>query len=1030
MRLDAHLLGGVAFVVDGQLVKALPTRAAQALFVYVLYHPQPVPRERLIDLFFQNSNPKQAAANLRSALSRIKKGIGPYLLTTRENVSVDREAEIFVDSAEFSRLLSANDHNPSITAIKKALTIYHGDFLAGFFLRDAPEFEQWALVERERLRLLAIDGLQKMLNYHKQRAEYRPALRYCNQLLAVEPLLEDVQRDKLLLLARTGQRALALQHFIVVEQIFADELGIDLTDETHALRQRIEALPAQPDHNLPPERGKFIGRNNEITQLVRLLAQPNQRLITLHGVGGIGKTRLALQIARHLLQENAGLFLDGIYFVPLVMVNSAEAIIQQLAIALNIPQQGKQPLRQRLFTWLQQRELLLLLDNFEHLLQDDSVVELITHLLTDAPQLKLLVTSRERLNLYEETVFDVKGLTLPAENPRQAEAVDLFLTHARRQKADFAPDDQQFATIAEICHLLAGVPLALELAAGWIRQFDLVQIASAIRDNLDFLTTTIRNVPPRQRSMRAVFRYSWALLAPDLAVLLAKLSVFPDTFEQQAAQAIAGATQQQLQALVAKSLLQQVEKRYSIHPLLREFSAEHLPSHSPIHQQHARYYLAWIATASETYLHTGQDHIRVEAANLRQAWGLAIETLAYDQLQLAARPLLNYWAVVGWIEEGIALAESALAVAQSDDKLRQQIQIQLGFLLRRQGNFALAAQTLDHVLKELGAVTTFDRALALEGIALSNLFLGEPEKAEQFAATAVAIYAALDDMPNYAHISCLLLDIKSHLNKDDSDYSVKQLLQLATYPRYRADILNFMGRRAIGAGEYAQAVVHLQESQQIMRQLGIQSGYASATVNLAVAAQFGQQWALAEQTALTALQQFRRVNEQFGMAIALRIIALMRLKQGDIAAAQRGLLQAYQLNVRSENKHGMALMLTDLGYVAARLQSADALQQLQIAGKAVLEIQSLSLLSSRLPTFAMGLAEIGYHSAAVTLATVAIHADEHIEAHARRDAEQLLETLRAELPTPIFAKAQARGKTLSCVQAVELLLLDPKIKRP
>ena len=279
------------FLLNGQPVKSLPTRVAQALVIYLLHKKVPVEREQLIDMFYQASNPKQASANFRSILSRMRKELAPFLIITNRTVSINSDANILIDSIAFEKQAQSDSW-------ADALEQYQGDFLAGFFLRDAPEFENWALVERERFRLMAIEGLRKPFNEYQRQGDFWEGLQAVNRLLAIDPFIEEMQRKKMLLLTRTGQRNAALQHYETLALLFENELGIALSPETTALHERIVALKVPPTSNIRAAYDKFIGRQPEVNALIKLLAEPERRLITLFGIGGTGKTRLALETAR------------------------------------------------------------------------------------------------------------------------------------------------------------------------------------------------------------------------------------------------------------------------------------------------------------------------------------------------------------------------------------------------------------------------------------------------------------------------------------------------------------------------------------------------------------------------------------------------------------------------------------------------------------------------------------------------------------------------------------------------------------
>ncbi|MCA9918314.1 MAG: AAA family ATPase, partial [Anaerolineales bacterium] len=354
-RLEIRLLGGASFLLDGHPVKSIPTRVAQALLIYLLHQRTTVAREQLIDLFFQASTPQQAAANLRSTLSRLRKELAPFLLIDGRSVGINPQADIWLDSTQFNQQIESD-------TLDSALSLYQGDFLAGFFLRDAPEFENWALVERERLRLKAIEGFKMQIAQQVEQAAYWDALDTVNRLLGIEPFLEEMHSTKMVLLMRTGQRARALQQYQTVVNLFAEELGVAVLPQTTALYERINNLGTPPPHNLPAPTDQFIGREPEMTTILRLLAEPARRLITLFGIGGIGKTRLALEVARRLVKQQAGMFLDGTFFVSLIGVEadaSAAPFAQQLLQAIGIAASGRQAPTEEAIAHLRQREMLL-----------------------------------------------------------------------------------------------------------------------------------------------------------------------------------------------------------------------------------------------------------------------------------------------------------------------------------------------------------------------------------------------------------------------------------------------------------------------------------------------------------------------------------------------------------------------------------------------------------------------------------------------------------------------------------------------
>lgn len=379
-------------------------------------------------------------------------------------------------------------------------------------------------------------------------------------------------------------------------------------------------------HNLPHQSTTFVGRSGELTRIAALLADPACRLLTLCGAGGIGKTRLALQAAEQLPN-----FAQGVYFVSLIPVTSPDDIAAAIAAAISGSFPGSEITQPQLMRYLHEKHILLVLDNFEHLLGG---VALLTDILSETLAVKLLVTSRERLNLREEWAFPLEGLGVPVNNVAEPladfSAVQLFVQRARQVQPNFSLDGNARA-VATICRVVEGMPLALELAAAWLRAMSPDQIAAHLTHGFDLLTAPHRNMPERHRSLRAVFQQSWNMLSPDEQQVMARLSVFRGGFDAEAAQHVAHASLSVLAALVDKSFVRlNANGRYDLHELLRQFAVESLSLEdtTATMQRHFDYFLM-LAEQSEVH-QFGRDQVEwfdrmeVELDNLRQAlnWSL------------------------------------------------------------------------------------------------------------------------------------------------------------------------------------------------------------------------------------------------------------------------------------------------------------------------------------------------------------------------------------------------------------------------
>jgi len=430
-------------------------------------------------------------------------------------------------------------------------------------------------------------------------------------------------------------------------------------------------MPNYPVVHLPSQLTSFIGRSDEIIEICQQLEHPDCHLLTLIGPGGIGKTRLAIEVAR----EKSSNFADGVYFVDLQPMNAVDALVTTLANSIDMRFFGEQPPRIQLLNFLRDRSVLLVIDNFEHLLGG---IDLLSEVVKTAPNVKLLVTSREALNVQEEWLWQVKGLQFP-ENIHAApienfSAVRLFVERARRVRADFKLSNQENDVI-RICRLVEGMPLALELAASWTKALSCDEIANEIQRSLDFLSSNSRNVPERHRSMQAVFNHSWKLLTDAERDVFPKLSVFRGGFRRDAAEAVAGASLETLVGLVDKSFLRVSQTgRYEVHELTRQYGErilEEARQKETVQDKHCVHFLNFLNEREPQLKGAAQiaalNMIDEELDNLRLSWRWAVMRRMDAELRKAALSLfLFYWNRGRYLEgeEIAALTGQALDTAE------------------------------------------------------------------------------------------------------------------------------------------------------------------------------------------------------------------------------------------------------------------------------------------------------------------------------------------------------------------------------
>ncbi|MGZ4335460.1 MAG: ATP-binding protein, partial [Gaiellaceae bacterium] len=418
--------------------------------------------------------------------------------------------------------------------------------------------------------------------------------------------------------------------------------------------------------NLPLPRTSFVGRAAELEAIDRLLEDPGCRLLTLVGPGGAGKTRLALEAAARRVDR----YPHGVHFVPLASVASPDLLAPALAESIQFAVDGAHSgfsAQDQLLDYLSERSTLLVLDNFEHLVEGSG---LLGEVIERAPHVELLTTSRERLNVQSEWVFDVEGLGLAENGNGSASAVRLFVERATQTAPGFALDDADYAQALRICRLVDGMPLGIELAASWVSVLSCAEIADEIGSNIDFLATSMRDVPERHRSLRAAIDQSWRLLTDEQRSAFARLSVLRGSFDRSAAVAVTGADLRLLSELVAKSLVRRPDfGRFELHELLRQYAAEQLAAapgeQADTRERHARHYGAMLlerqAALMGPELAVARDELRGELDNLRAAveWSLA------EDDEHAALEVLDALNVFLWMHSWFEAAETLEQLART-----------------------------------------------------------------------------------------------------------------------------------------------------------------------------------------------------------------------------------------------------------------------------------------------------------------------------------------------------------------------------
>jgi len=675
-----------------------------------------------------------------------------------------------------------------------------------------------------------------------------------------------------------------------------------------------ETAPLRPAH-LPVTPTSFIGRVDEAAEVVRHLGDPACRLLTILGPGGAGKTRLAVQVASEL-QARGGC---GVTFIGLSQVAAAEHVPVAIAEALGCTLAAATTAEVSLLRFLADRELLLVLDNLEHVLD---ACPLLAALLSEAPGVQLLVTSRERLRLQGEQVYELSGLATPSDESRAAvdrsDAVILFLERARNASAEFALTSRNRAAVATICRLVDGMPLGLELAAAWVRALSPEEIAAEIGRGLDFLTLSSRDVTPRHRSMRAVIDHSWALLTEGERHVLASMAIFRGGCTREAATAVAGASLPVLAGLLDKSLLRRGESgRYELHELVRQYAAEKLGTDSAalaaVRARHGAYYTDWLS--GQGLQLTGADQGRVvaeitaEIENIRAAWQHGVEQRALRPVwQLAHNGLLWFYEVRGWYQEAEQACRRATEVFREPAPGSPAEEQLLGSLLGMQGWFSfrrgqpevgtrlleesvrllrdgLQPQWLFNSLVQLAYLALFQGAYRrAEALIKEQLELAQRIATPWAHAHTLVLQGALDAdrMPEraYTHLHERLPTIRA--------VGDPHLLLLG---------LTYLGDAALNLGYITEAEQVFREAQRQSAQMHSGIMEVLALSGLAAAAVARETWANAVRDALYAVARSGEVGEIWSRAKALIVLGEAEAGAGDREAARLTLAEALRLSL-------------------------------------------------------------------------------------------------------------------------------------
>jgi DNA-binding SARP family transcriptional activator len=739
----ARLLGVPQFRLENTWYD-LPSTKASALLFYLAYQGEWVSRDELLYLFYPDSAEKPARDNLRQ------------LLTSLRRLPYSQGLDIEETRLRWPTETDVVSFNKAIHEEKwsKALELYKGELLHGFQPHDLSEFDNWLTLERQALHTAWRKASLTFAGELAATERFSLAAEVLASVYKTDSLDEEVIRAYLESLYSSGQKTQALETFEGFRGTLHHELGSEPEASTLELitlmRQdkplsvmgsiavKTHAKEAKPRHNLPTQPTEFVGRELEKIKLASLLAEKACRLLTIVAPGGMGKTRLAIEVAATQLEG-----FEQVCFVSFAAVASPDLMVYTLADALELTLFGSKPPKEQVLDYLKNKKMLLVLDNLEHLL---SGIDLISDILATASEIKILATSRERLGLQSEHLFDLYGLTVPNANSFDAhnfDALQLFSERAKHNQLDFVLESNLQA-VTRICQLVGGMPLAIELAASWSRLLNPSEIVGELEQSLDLLSTSTRDLPERHHSMRSVFEVSWQRHSEDEQEALRKLSVFQGGFAREAAREVTELDLPLLLSLVNKSFLwRDPSGRFSQHPLILQYlqqkATDYPEERKQVEEKHGLYYFELVKErAWDLWTPKGKEARIVlddELPNIHAAWDWTLREKRLDEIKRYARDLgLSFEHHNDY--EGMEMFKQAVAAL---DETNPEHHAALGYALTHQ---ARREYFLDHDAK---AIT--ERGLALlepleeyPGIVTGYITLGDFILARGDIAKAKEIY--------------------------------------------------------------------------------------------------------------------------------------------------------------------------------------------------------------------------------------------------------------------------------------------------
>ena len=1071
------LLGPPRIESDAEPIK-LNNRKAMALLAYLATTQGSHSRDSLIDLLWPDHDSSRGRTLLSTNLYVLNKIFNSdWLDADRETIALNPGADLRIDVYRFRQLLAGrrtHGHPSSevcpdcLDPLSDAVDLYGGDFLTGFSLKDSVNFDDWQISQTQSLHSDMVDALERLVHYLSEKGEFKKAIAYAQKWLEMDRINEGIHRQLMELYAKIGERSAALEQYEGCIKILKEKLGVSPQESTVELyeaikenRLQVAETPAPnsweaPSNNLPAQLTSFIGREGEILEVKGLLA--STRLLTLTGSGGSGKTRLAFQTASDLLGD----FPDGVWVVELAALADPSLVTQELASVLGVRDEseaappsgvpGMEPLLTRLITYLQSKEMLIILDNCEHLIE--ACATLCQNLLQNCPNLKILATSREALGIVGETPWNVPPLSIPDSSVLSSlgtsdlskyEATRLFSERAQTILPTFEMTDRNASTVARICHRLDGIPLAIELAAARVKTLSAEEITARLDDRFRLLTGGSRTALPRQQTLRAAIDWSYNLLSQPERVLLGRLSVFMGGWTLEAAESVCAGeshlgskgqiSSEQildlLTSLVDKSLViaeeEEGKTRYYLLETVRQYARDKLLESDEsvsLRDDHLNWFLG-LAEEAEDKLHGPDqvewlDRLEAEHDNIRAAleWSLLTPgnsdwrgENAEAGVGLAAA-LSWFWLVRGywsegreWLEkatsEGMGVSAAARARALNGAGLLAYYQLafyQFEFFQFESAPTAKLGEKSLSLAREVGDKKIIASSLRLLALGVS----GQRDHAQAkvlFEESLTLSREIGDKWGTRESLRALGFEMGLEGLEENYDRGKELFEESLALSREMGDkwsiamALITLGVGALDEGDHDRGVVMLEECRTLGRELGGKvNGFPLAIFYLGSSALLQGDYDRAKDLLEESLNLYEKLGAKSRIASSLRLLGRVAAAQEDYDRALAHYRESITLLREIEDRRGITGGLEALAELVGSRGRKEQAARLYGAAEALRE--------------AIG--------------------DFPLQDYHRDAYDQSVAALRAGLGEEAFAAAWAEGRAMSVEDAVEYALKSKK----